>query len=132
MNWFTGKFVSGLSLQKKEDLVSENDGCTHVIANANLLAYISYENDSFGREGYCMCEECKAKSDEEEDDKDVVCCDCHLTMKVKETISWKWYDFYAPQGDEAIIVCHNCQRKDKHRERVRKDANDRDEELGRY
>jgi hypothetical protein len=132
MNWFTSKDVSNVSLAKKEEYAEENDACEHVIANPGLMTSISYENDSFGREGYCMCDECKAKSEEEESDRDVVCCDCHLTMKAKETISWKWYDFYAAQGDEAMIVCNNCQRKDKHKARVRQDALDRDEELGRY
>lgn len=42
----------------------------------------------------------------------------------RDTISWRWYDFYAAQGDEPLTVCKECLVKPKHVSRVKKDRAD--------
>lgn len=129
MNWFTKTFVSTQPAEKKAALIAEHGGCEHVEQDNTLLFVVSYENDSFGSEGYCMCEACYDAMIAEADEEEVVCYDCKKTVKVKDSIAWKWYDFYAPQGDEPLIICNECRTKEKHIERVRRDREDREEEL---
>jgi len=38
--------------------------------------------------------------------------------------NWKWYDFYAAQGDEPLRICYACQKLAKHKTRVRRDRED--------
>lgn len=132
MNWFTKYHFNGASLEHKTQLVNEHGGCEHVMANPALLVSVSFENDSFGREGYCVCEECHKKQQEEVDSEVVTCHDCQQNFPRKETISWKWYDFYAAQGDEPVIVCDSCRTKPKHRERVERDRREAEEEEEYY
>jgi len=130
MNWFTKSYVSARTLEAKKAFVAEHGGCEHVEADPSLLFCISYENDSFGREGYCMCDACDDLALEQEDNEDVVCTDCKGTFKKKDTREWRWYDFYAAQGDEPYVLCETCRRAEKHRERVRRDERDRIDEMG--
>lgn len=121
MNWFTRSIVIGLSLEQKKKLVETHGGCSHVTDKSEKLYAISYENDSFGREGYCMCKNCWDSAEEKEGENDVVCNDCHRTIKAKDSIEWKWYDFYAPQGDIPLIICKDCEKKEKHIKRKESD-----------
>ena len=130
MNWFTKSVVSSLPVEKKKELVETCGGCEHVEANPEVLDTVSYENDTWGREGYCMCKECRDKAQEEINNEMVTCRDCSGTVKRKDSIEWKWYDFHRPQGDEPLVVCKECTTKDKHVLRVRNDAADRDAEFG--
>ena len=135
MNWFTTFHYNSSSLEKKTELVNEHGGCDHVVADPSLLVSVSFENDSFGREGYCVCEECRQKQQEEEGAEIVCCHDCGQKFPKKETIAWKWYDFYAPQGDEPMIICNGCRTKEQHRERVQSDRQEQqaeEEYYGRY
>lgn len=132
MNWFTRSFVSTVGISKKISFVEQHGGCEHVQADPALLFAISYENDSFGREGYCQCEACFDAAQVEADEEEVVCFDCKTTVKAKDSVSWKWYDFYAPQGDEPLIICNTCQTKEKHRQRVARDQADYEHEMARY
>lgn len=132
MNWFTSSFMFHASLPKKQAAVTEHGGCEHVEADPSLLYKISYENDSFGREGYCMCQACSEHADAEEDEEEVVCYDCEQTFKKKDTIAWKWYDFYAPQGDEPLTICQACRAAEKHQARVKRDRADYEDEMSRY
>lgn len=129
MNWFTKTYVKTKSLQAKKELVTEHGGCEHVESDPSLLAVVSYENDSFGREGYCMCEACNDASVSEEDEEEVQCHDCKQTFKRKETIEWKWYDFHAPAGEEPLTICDACRKGEKHIARVRKDREDLEREM---
>lgn len=129
MNWFTESYVLGNSLKHKTELVEEWGGCEHVEKDPSLLVVVKYENDPWGREGYCLCEQCSEESDKAEDEIEEICYDCGGVFKRKDTISWKWYDFYAPQGDEPLIICNDCRKKDKHIQRIVKDRIDRDNEF---
>ena len=58
------------------------------------------------------------------------CDDCKQARARKDTIEWRWYDFYAPQGDEPLVICTECQSKPKHVKRVAKDEADYRYEMG--
>lgn len=129
MNWFTTTHAAGFPNEKKKQHVDEWGGCEHVEQDASLLHLISYENDSFGREGYCMCKECWEAAQKAQAEEMVTCQDCHQIVPTKDTISWRWYDFYAPSGDEPLIICIECKYKPTHLNRVAKDKKERDAEL---
>jgi len=133
MNWFTKEYAVGMALSKKIKLIQKTDcACEHLETNPELLHVVSYECDSWGREGYAMCKACADKAQEEVDDEEVHCQDCHQPVKKKDSIEWRWYDFYAPQGDEPRIVCHVCVNKEEHQERVRRDQIEREQESSYY
>lgn len=129
MNWFTKSNMTGVSDEKKIDLVANWGGCDHVVADPKLLHIVSYENDTWGREGYGFCEECWKKCQEEVDNEEVVCPDCKKVVKKKDTITWKWYDFYAPSGDTPLVICKNCVSQEKHKKRIREDRYDYEREF---
>ena len=130
MNWFTKSFVDHVSLSKKQALVQENDCCEHVENDNSQLAVVSYENDSFYREGYGMCQACFDKAEEQEGEELHTCNDCKSEVPLKKGVMWKWYDFYAAQGDEPLFVCDCCRPLATHQARVNRDKADRDWELG--
>ena len=132
MNWFTKEYVQSRTTAAKQALVNTHGGCEHVEADASLVSVVSYENDIWGKEGYCMCEACHEKVEEEEGNELVTCHDCHQHVPRKETIDWKWYDFYAPQGDMPLVICDTCRTKDTHQQRVARDRADYDREFGDY
>ena len=41
---------------------------------------------------------------------------------------WRWYDFYAPQGDEPLEICKCCWEAPKHQERMLRDRQNEDAE----
>lgn len=109
-----------------------SDYCPHVSHKKlkHAVGYF-YERDSCGPVAqYIVCESCRVKCQEQEDNQEVVCHDCKQTVLVKNSIEWKWYDFYAPQGDEPIIICNDCRKLQKHIDRVAKDTRDYNEEFG--
>lgn len=124
MNWFTKTYASNMNESRKRALVDEWGGCKHVAKDASLLHVVSYENDSFGKEGYCMCKECDAQMRAELDAEEVVCEDCGKTYVRCETISWRWYGFYAPQGDEPLVICASCQDGETHKKRLERYRHD--------
>ena len=132
MNWFTRSYVAGHSLKRKKELLKDDihEWCEHVEEDNSLLHSISRENDSFGHEAYGMCEKCSDRMDEEIDNEEVFCIDCKGTFKRKDTFEWKWYDFYAAQGDEPDVICKDCRNKPKHLQRVRNDREDYNWEMG--
>lgn len=133
MNWNTSSYIAGHSVERKKKLAEEDSCCEHVEADPSTAAYIYRENDSFGPvSSYVCCRACHETSEEEEGEEEVVCYDCKQTVKQKDTVSWKWYDFYAPQGDEPLIICNECRMKEKHLERRRKDQAAYEEEMARY
>lgn len=129
MNWFTKAIVVTKSLESKKELIDEWGGCIHVEEDPSKLYAISYENDSFGLEGYCLCKDCLDMQTSIEDEEILTCHDCGAEHPRKEMKEWRWYDFYAAQGDEALIICPKCRVADKHVARVKKDRKDMMDEL---
>lgn len=130
MNWFTKSAVVGVSVEKKAALATENDCCEHVEKDVSTMAHIRYENDPWGREGYCVCQECFDKSETKKGEEFHTCSDCKTDIPLKDGVMWKWYDFYAPQGDEPLFVCNECRKLENHQARVKRDTADCDYELG--
>lgn len=58
------------------------------------------------------------------------CYDCKQPKFKYQVTEWKWYDFYAPQGDEPLVICDTCWDAPKHKERRRKDQADYNREMG--
>ena len=132
MNWFTKNIVYSKSLQARKDLIEAWGGCEHCEEDPSKVYAVFYENDPWGREGHCLCESCYDKAIEEEGEEILTCHDCGAEHPKKEMRIWRWYDFYAAQGDEPIIVCPKCRVAEKHIQRVRKDEADMNDELDRY
>lgn len=122
MNWV----VHG----QKQTITEEWDHCEHLNVG-DVAPYMVGEQDSFGpvaRMG--MCQECHDKYKEEQEQELEYCHDCGQEKPMKEMRQWRWYDFYAPQGDEPLMICDDCSVKDKHKERVRKDNEAYEREMG--
>ena len=130
MNWFTREFVASLSLPKKKELLKEHDGCAHVVANPESMVVVNYENDTWGREGYCICRSCHEASEKERLDQPQSCWDCGQTFKLGELLIWKPYDFNPREGDRYLHICKECQSQPKHLNRVKRDREDMELELG--
>jgi hypothetical protein len=130
MNWFTRGLIMG-SPEYRQKLLNEDGGCEHAEADINLAQVLRREMDSFGPvSSYVCCQACDTKALEEEDNEERGCRDCKMVVKKKDGIEWKWYDFYAPQGDEAIFICNACKVLPTHLNRVANDDRNRQEELG--
>lgn len=130
MNWFVKRAVK---VGSKEDLDAKFpngwSACDHVMADPSLAVRAVAECDSFGSDDpYIMCQACADASEEVM----VVCHDCHREVPQKNTVEWRWYDFYAPQGDEPLTICNECLEKDRHKRRVQQDEDDRKEEESYY
>lgn len=122
MNWFVEKHNAIVE--------ASEDRCEH-LQDGDHSHTATEERDSFGGDGYYhMCEACANKMKEEEDNQTVVCKDCKSSVLVKDTITWKWYDFYAPQGDIPLVICKTCANGPKHQERVDRDRRDYEWEFG--
>ena len=121
MNWFTQTYFGGASTERKQVLMEEHGGCSHVEQDIQKLAYVMYENDTWGREGHCVCEECYNKSQEEEANQEETCYDCKGIFRLGDMKVWKWYDFYPQQGDEPLYICKSCQTQPEHLDRVKRD-----------
>lgn len=130
MNWFTRSVVSHYPHDIKKKEVQQWGGCEHVVKDPSLLFSISYENDPWGREGYCQCEECYRAANAARDEEMLGCEDCHRVLARKELTSWSAYDHNPKDGDRPIYLCVSCQTKDKHLQRVARDRNDRINEFG--
>lgn len=130
MNWFTKEYAASQSEAKKTKMLAENDCCEHVSANPALLYVTSFENDPWGREGHCSCEECFNKATEEDGCEEVVCHDCKETKVKSQTREWTWYDFYKPQGDVPLCICDTCLTGTTHTSRVSQDKYDYEQEMG--
>ena len=127
MNWFTNKVFPNLS-----SVIDLDDQCDHLEDNPNQPVYVTYENDSFGVVGsYAACESCKKEQRKKELEETILrCLDCKQPTELKDGSYWQWYDFYAPQGDEAIFICNECWNKPSHQHRMAKDKRDEEMELG--
>lgn len=132
MNWFTKEVVEHLSSEAKQKLLDLDGGCGHVQGDITLAYVMHSEKDSFGPVStHVVCKECNAAAEEEEDNEECTCRDCKQTIKKKDGIEWKCYDFYAPQGDEPLFICNVCRPKQPHQSRVARDRADYEAEFGR-
>lgn len=108
----------------------EFDHCEHVVVGGKAFRAV-YESDCCGPVGvYACCKECSEALDKQEDEELVTCDDCGQEFQRKDTHEWKPYDFYAPQGDEPMVICNTCRTAEKHLARVRKDEADYQAEFG--
>lgn len=131
MNWFTSLRIENKTEEQKKAFIEDDGACEHAQADLNLAQVLRREMDSFGVvSSFVCCNECDKKCEEHEGQQSEVCHDCSKTVLMKDAISWKWYDFYAPQGDEPLIICKECKGKEKHQERVKKDREDYESEMG--
>ena len=132
MNWFKGMNPNDYRMQYDPDL-SRGDLCPHVEADPKCAYYARCEFDSFGIVGASVaCKDCDKKDEEEAGKLTVICADCGEPKPMNQCHEWRWYDFYAPQGDEPRIVCKKCWELPRHKERMKKDAEDADWEHRRY
>ena len=127
MNWYVHKVIGEV---KQSDIDRALDGhCEHV--TVGMKVHLVGEQDSFGPvTRFLYCVECYNKAKEEEEEELVFCDDCGKEVPKKNTIEWKWYDFYAPQGDEPLTICNDCKAGEKHKKRVEDDKSKRDLEYG--
>lgn len=108
----------------------EFDHCEHVVVGGKAFRAI-YESDCCGPVGvYACCKECSEALDKQEEEELVTCDDCGQEFQRKDTHEWKPYDFYAPQGDEPMVICNTCRTAEKHLARCRKDRADYNAEFG--
>ena len=129
MNWFTNGTISESAAAARDN--SKDDLCEHVEADKTVARYWVAENDSFGIVGRCvMCTECWQKMKEAEAKEMCYCQDCKQEKPRSEVSEWRWYDFYAAQGDEPRMVCKACWVLPAHQRRMAQDKRDRDEEMG--
>lgn len=118
MNWFTKSYVAHYPHDLKKKEVERWGGCEHVEKDPSTLYNISYENDSFGREGYCLCEECHKEAQRQRDEEKRMCDDCSQIFERRDLTAWTPYDYCPADGDVLIYICVGCQTKDKHSKRV--------------
>lgn len=131
MNWFTKSVVAGYTPAQKQKLLEQDSGCEHVEQDINLAYVLHSEKDSFGPVGtHLVCKACDDQAEEEEGNEERVCCDCKQTVKRKDGGEWRWYDFYAPQGDVPLFICNPCRSLPKHLQRVARDLADYNDEFG--
>jgi hypothetical protein len=119
MNWFVTKTYK----KDIEALVARGTvgTCGHeplVIARIEVDSFCRSELDG---DGCAMCASCAEQHRRSEGEEKVVCRDCSTTKPRSETWEWEWYDFYAAQGDKALVVCKECWQLPKHRQRMADD-----------
>ena len=130
MNWFTVDYIERKSVAYKQEHAADDSCCPHVEQDPSCAAYNRKEMDTFGPVAtYVCCEACNAEAEEREGEELITCHDCGQEVKAKDALKWKWYDFYAPSGDEPLDICKACWVKEKHVERRRKDQADYDAEF---
>lgn len=131
MNWFTKSIIAPNTQEYKQARLNEDGGCDHVQQDINLAHAIHREMDSFGTVGsWVCCQPCHQAAADAEGEESRVCTDCSNVVKKKDGFLWRWYDFYAAQGDVPVFICNGCEGKDKHLNRVRRDNEDRQAEFG--
>ena len=126
MSYF--KSVSVPATQPQPDTF---EACEHVTADWSLAVQGTAETDVWGSDiPYFCCQKCVDLQGEEIHESP--CEDCGAEVKVSEMREWRWYDFYAPQGDEPVYICKGCQLGPKHRKRIKEDSKARDAEWDDY
>lgn len=131
MNWFTRESIQNKTDEDKKELIEQDGACPHAEKDLNLAQILRSEKDTWGPVAtFVCCLECDQKASEEEQKQIVVCHDCSGSFEKKDTIQWKWYDFYAAQGDQPLTICNTCRTRPTHRKRVEDDRADYEDEFG--
>jgi hypothetical protein len=131
MNWLSS--TSDLHEIRAHLSTPESDLCDHVTADPASAVALFNEDDSFGPvTRYVCCAPCRDQRMKEEGDEKIACQDCGTVYTRKEVVFWRWYDFYAPQGDEPLVICKPCTQGPRHKQRVARDAQDRRAEEDAY
>lgn len=131
MNWFTRTNVQGFPAARVQVLLEQDGGCEHVVQDIKLAYVMHRENDSFGPvSSYVCCQACDEAIKAREGEEEHVCHDCKKTVKSKDGSFWKWYDFYAAQGDVPLFICNCCIGLPTHKARVARDKADYEAEFG--
>ena len=121
MNWYVHSLINSV---KPSDVDRAVDGCCDHI-ELGKPAHMVGEQDSFGPvTRFLECVECHEAAIKQQNEEEVHCYDCRKMVKQGNTIRWRWYDFYAPQGDEPLIICLDCTKLPTHQQRVAKDRAD--------
>jgi hypothetical protein len=129
MNW-SGKSLDVRQVQTWLN-APESDLCEHVAAQPALAFALLKEDDSFGPVVRAVvCKDCDARHEEDEAAQLRTCQDCHTAVRAEAGLEWRWYDFYAAQGDEALFLCLGCWKAPKHQARRARDREDEAEEFG--
>lgn len=107
-----------------------SEPCEHVESDSSLAYAVTGETDSFGPvTRFVLCRKCNDALQQEEAAEEVVCHDCKIPLKRGDSLEWRWYDFYAPQGDEPLVLCRECWGSPRHKARRERDKRERDAEL---
>lgn len=124
MNWV----INGVN----STITEEWDMCDHLSVGM-VAPYWLGEQDSFGPVvRYGMCKECNIEHQKVSAEETEHCTDCGNEFKVSEGITWRWYDFYAPQGDEPLHICNECTKAEKHKNRIDRDIRNMESEFGQF
>ena len=130
MNWYTTSYIAKLPVHRKKELAEQDSCCEHVEADPSCATHNRCEKDSMGTvASYVCCAECNEKAEIAADEELETCHDCGQEKPMKEITLWRWYDFYAPQGDEPLPICDSCRELPKHIERVKRDREMLEEEM---
>lgn len=123
MNWEVHKVVKLTSRMVDE----ADDVCEHL--KVGDTCHCIGEQDSFGPVSrFYECADCRKKSRESADEVMEFCHDCGTEHPRKDMRQWRWFDFYAPQGDEPLEICNCCWEAPKHQERMLRDRQNKDAE----
>lgn len=110
-------------------IVAGAEECEHVTKGTAKAFALFCEDDSFGPvHRYLACKACHDEEKAKDDASIVVCADCRGKKLKSQTRKWRWYDFYAAQGDIPTIICLDCWNKPAHQQRMAEDQEDRREE----
>jgi len=110
--------------------------CDKARADISLVVTINGEMDSFGPVSMIgVCQECldaERARKQVEGEEPWTCPNCGRLLQLKDRRTWKWYDFYAEQGDEALVLCKVCQQEPAHQARMARDRREEAEEQRSY
>lgn len=122
--------VSFVAAEISRELTDERtDKCEHVEAGVAPHA-LCKEDDSFGPVGRTiLCKACYEKDRDAEKERLCFCNDCKKEIRRWDLRGWRWYDFYAAQGDEELLLCAECWEAPRHKERMRQDKEDEEAEF---
>jgi len=111
---------------------NRSDFCEHVEESKETAYAVFCEDDSFGPVGRrVVCKDCHDRAIGADNCSLVRCQDCCKDVTKSDTREWRWYDFYAAQGDEPRVICNECWKAPKHVARMDDDDDSYDEEMGR-
>jgi hypothetical protein len=132
MNWLSSESAEARNVARLLDS-GHGEACEHVEVDRSLAVVVLKEDDSFGPVvRRVVCTQCLETHERYEAAQTVVCHDCGAHKPAGECREWRCYDFYAPQGDEPLIVCKACWDLPAHKQRRADDRQDRLEEDVRY